>query len=234
MAVETFSSAQVVDLVPRQSNRRSHAVFVALQKEIVLGVLKPDQVLTELDLAERFNCSQGTVREALLQLSEEGLVNRQPHRGTRVAPCRSHDARALLQIRREVECGYLSRVLERTDDALLARLRELLDGMRNAARDNDEYRLSVHDRAFHLTLFETADLALVTPILARCLIHNHRFKILNSKPNRALVETAERHLPIIAALEQRDEGGLHQVLSHHIATIVDLGPDLTLGEGSAR
>ena len=99
--------------------------------------------------------------------------------------------------------------------------------MRNAARDMDEYRLSVHDRAFHTTLFATADLPLVVPILTRCLIHNHRFKILNSQPNRALEETAERHVPIIEALRERDLEHLHAVLGHHISTIVDFGPDLT-------
>ncbi|SFE04077.1 GntR family transcriptional regulator [Roseivivax sediminis] len=235
MAVESFNQDPVSDLVPRQSSRRSHTLFVELQKEIVLGILAPDSTLTELDLAQRFGCSQGTVREALMQLSEEGLVKRQPNRGTRVAPCPADDARALLTLRREVECTHLDRVVERTDAHLLADMRALLDAMRNAARDGDEYGLSVRDRAFHTRLFEAADLPLVTPILTRCLIHAHRFKILNSQPNRALEETAERHRPIVEALEARDRARLHDLLAHHIATIVDFGPDLTGGaaEGDA-
>lgn len=233
MAVESFSQEQVSDPVPRQSSRRSHTLFVALQKEIVLGILAPDRTLTELDLAQRFGCSQGTVREALMQLNEDGLVKRQPNRGTRVAPCRADDARALLNLRREVECAHLDRVIERADGRLTADLRALLDAMRNAARDNDEYGLSVRDRAFHTRLFEAAALPLVAPILTRCLIHAHRFKILNSTPNRALTETAERHLPIIEALEARDCDQLHDLLAHHIATIVDFGPDLTDGSGAA-
>lgn len=235
MAVESFSQDTVWDLVPPQSSRRSHTIFVALQKEIVLGILAPERTLTELDLAQRFGCSQGTVREALMQLNEEGLVKRQPNRGTRVAPCPADDARALLNLRREVECAYLDRVVERTDARLVADLRALLDAMRNAARDGDEYGLSVRDRAFHTRLFEAADLPLVTPILTRCLIHAHRFKILNSQPNRALTETAERHLPIVEALDARDRDLLRDLLAHHIATIVDFGPDLTGGptEGGA-
>lgn len=229
MALESFSTPTVVDLVPRQSSRRSHAVYVALQKEIVLGSLAPEIALTELDLAERFHCSQSTVREALMQLNEEGLVKRLPHRGTLVAPCNAPDARALLTIRREVECGYLERVVEFMTDDVRMVLRDSLNAMRNAARDNDEYLLSVHDRVFHTALFSAADLPLVQPILTRCLIHNHRFKILNSKPNRALEETAERHVPIIDALKAQDVERLRDVLGHHIATIVDFGPDLTNG-----
>lgn len=227
MAVESFNTPSVTELVPRQSSRRSHVLFVALQKEIVLGVLPPEQALTELDLAQRFQCSQGTVREALMQLNEEGLVKRLPNRATHVAPCHADDARALLGLRRAVECDHLDRVVARADDRLRADLGDFLNAMRNAARDGDEYLLSVYDRAFHTRLFDAADLPLVAPILTRCLIHNHRFKILNSRPNRALEETAERHVPILAALDARDVNQLRNLLAHHIATIVDFGPDLT-------
>ncbi|WP_108258189.1 GntR family transcriptional regulator [Mangrovicoccus ximenensis] len=230
MAVESFSTSPLADFVPRQSSRRSHAVFVALQREIVLGSLAPGLALTELDLAQRFGCSQGTVREALMQLNEEGLVKRLPNRGTHVAPCHAADARALLQLRREIECRHLDRVVERSDARLMSGLHGHLNAMRNAARDGDEYLLSVQDRAFHARLFEAADLPLVSPILTRCLIHAHRYKILNSQPNRALEETAERHVPILAALEARDVERLQALLAHHIATIVDFGPDLTGAE----
>ncbi len=223
MAVESFSAIQP----PRRGNRRSEALFDALEQEIVLGRLAPEQALTEMDLAARFDCSQGTVREALMRLAEEGLVNRQPNRGTHVAACYADDARALLRIRREIECSYLGRVVARADAALERDLRAGLDAMRNAARTGDEYALSVQDRAFHARLFAAADLPLVAPMLTRCLIHNHRYKILNSQPNRALAATAERHVPILDALIARDEPALRELLAHHIATIVDFGPDLS-------
>lgn len=227
VGTDTFSSTAVINLVPRQSSRRSHAVYVTLQREIVLGVLPPESALIELELADRFGCSQSTVREALMQLNEEGLVKRLPHRGTHAAPCNAADARALLTIRRQVECGYLDRVMARADPGLDAALHQQVNAMRNAARDHDEYLLSVHDRAFHATLFSAADLPLVAPILTRSLIHNHRYKILKSQPNRALEETAERHAPILEAVLSRDVDRLGDLLSHHIRTIVDFGPELT-------
>ncbi|MCR8726475.1 GntR family transcriptional regulator [Frigidibacter sp. ROC022] len=226
MAAESFDTPTTTGRALRPSARRSHQVFEALQQEIVLGTLEPSSALTELDLAQRFGCSQGTIREALMRLNEEGLVNRQPNRGTYVAPCAADDARALLEIRRGIECNHLVRVVASTDATLLGELRASLDAMRNAARDGDEYRLSTHDRGFHARIFAAADLPLLAPILNRCLIHNHRYKILNSQPNRALEETAERHVPIISALAQGDVDQLRQLLDHHITTIVDFGPDL--------
>ena len=230
MAVETFSTPfPETDHFLRPSNRRSHAVYVSLQRDIVLGTLAPGRVLTEMDLAQRFQCSQGTVREALIRLSNEGLVNRQPHRGTLVAPCASDDAFALIAVRRHLECDYVSRIVERSGADLISALVAQLEAMRTAAAQDDEYRLSVHDRAFHTALFEAADLPLLVPLLERCLIHNHRFKISSLDPNRSLQETAERHVPIIEAVEAEDARHMRDVLDHHIATIVDVDAELIRG-----
>jgi DNA-binding GntR family transcriptional regulator len=66
---------------------KSAEVFDGLKRMIMLGEVAPGLALLELELAQRFQCSQGTVREALLALQEEGLVHRLPHKGTRVADC---------------------------------------------------------------------------------------------------------------------------------------------------
>lgn len=214
----------------RPTGRRSQAVFATLQKDILLGSLRPRDILLELDLAHRFDCSQSTVREALLRLQEDGLVIRMSQRGTVVADCNGDDARELLRIRHDIECRGVMRAMERFDDGLKDALVAELEAMRAAAAAKDEFGLSIHDRAFHLTLFSAAALPAVQPILSRCLLHNHRYKIANSEPNRALDETAERHLVIIEALSSGDAQAARTALSHHIATIVDFGPSIFHGE----
>ena len=209
---------------------RGEAILAQLQADIMLGRLAPGRLLPELDLARRFGSSQGPVREALLKLQEEGLVHRMPHRGTQVADCRGDDARELIRIRHDIECRAVGRIIERQEDALTAALDEELEAMRGAAGAGDEYLLSVHDRRFHARLFAAADLPALQAILGRCLIHNHRYKILNSQPNRALRETADRHVVIIDAFRARDAEAARRALSHHIATIVDWGPKSIEGE----
>lgn len=209
-----------------RSAKRSHVIFESLQKEIMLGQLPPGTAILELDLASRFECSQSTVREALMFLQTDGLVERLHHRGTFVADSRLEDARELILIRHDIECRGVKRVLNRFGPLLRKELEADLDGMRAAAREDDEYQLSLHDRNFHLNLYNAADMPTVRPILRRCLIHNHRFKILNSEPNRGLMETAERHVAILDALAAGDEANAVQALSHHITTIVDFGPSI--------
>ncbi len=191
---------------------RSVDVFDALKRDIMLGGLAAGEILVELDLAARFGCSQGPVREALLQLQEEGLVLRQGHRGTRVSDCTADEAIEMFRMRQSIECRGVTRALKRPGRTLMAELASLLAAMEQAAADDDEYRLPA-----------------IEPILHRCLIHNHRFKISRFAGARDLVATAGRHRSILEAVERGDEASAVAALGHHIATIVDLGPDVFAG-----
>ena len=205
---------------------KSAEVFDGLKRMIMLGEVGPGVALLELELAQRFLCSQGTVREALLALQEEGLVHRQPHRGTRVADCTEDEAVEMFRLRHGIETRGVVRVLRRPDPALLPDLKGLIEGMEARARAGDEYGQTELDRAFHRRLFRAAGLPAVEPLLHRCILHNHRFKITRSGEKRDLLATARRHRTIVEALEARDEAALVAAIGHHIETIVDFGPSL--------
>lgn len=205
---------------------KSAQAFDALKRDIMLGDLPPGEMLTELELADRFGCSQGTVREALLQLQEEGLVWRNGHRGTQVSDCTIDEAVEMFRVRQQIEGSGIVRVMRHPSRTLVANLNEMIDGMVEAAESDDELRLAAFDRDFHRRLFRDAGLPALDAILQRCLIHNHRFKISRTTTPRDLMATALRHRPIVAAISQGDAPAAIAALHHHIATIVDLGPNV--------
>ena len=217
------SIRQSIRAVPQKG--RGEMVEAALRKAIVLGTFQPGAVLREMDLAERFDCAQGTVREALMRLSEEGLVSRRARRDTHVAPASLDDMDELLRIRHDIECRAARRIIAADDPALLPDLGHFLQSMRLAALEGDEYALLEQDCQFHLRLFEAAATPMVEPVLQRCLVHTQRYKVLNTVPGqRDLLNTANRHVAIIEAVETGQPEPLTRALSHHIATIVDFGP----------
>jgi len=205
---------------------KSGEVYEAVKRDIMLGELPPGEPLIEMELAALFGCSQGPVREALLQLQEEGLVIRQGHRGTRVASCTADEAVEMFRLRQSIECRGVIRAVQHPSRTLVADLKRLVEDMEDAARAGDEYRLAEFDRDFHRRLLRDANLPALDPILHRCLVHNHRFKISQSKQERDLVATARRHVAIVEAVERSDATTAVQALAHHIATIVDLGPEV--------
>ncbi|MCT8997360.1 GntR family transcriptional regulator [Chelativorans intermedius] len=205
---------------------KSAEVFEGIKRAIMLGEVVPGEALLELELAEYFGCSQGTVREALLNLQDEGLVVRMGHRGTRVSDCTRDEAVEMFRLRHGIETRGIRRAVQRINDKGLEELRHYLSAMIKAARAKDEYALADFDRSFHMSLFQAADLPAVEPLLSRCILHNQRFKILRSGEQRDLNVTARRHEVIIEALEARDEEAAIRAISHHVATIVDFGPAL--------
>ncbi|WP_454855016.1 GntR family transcriptional regulator [Rhizobium binxianense] len=200
--------------------------FNALKRDILLGTLPAGTALTELDLASHFGCSQGTVREALLQLQEEGLVLRQGHRGTQVSGCTEDEAVEMFRVRQQIECNGIVRVLKAPSRTLVRDLKDLFGEMQEAARQDDELELASFDRDFHRRIFQDANLPALDPILHRCLVHNHRFKISRSTAPRDLMATALRHGSIIESIEEGSVAKAAAAMRHHIATIVDLGPDV--------
>jgi GntR family transcriptional regulator, rspAB operon transcriptional repressor len=218
------NSRQLRETRGRQA--KSAQAFDALKRDIMLGDLPPGEILTELELAERFGCSQGTVREALQQLQEEGLVWRNGHRGTQVSDCTEAEAIEMFRVRQQIEGNGIVRVMRHPSRSLVADLNEMIGGMIDAAEADDELRLAAFDRDFHRRLFRDAALPALDPILQRCLIHNHRFKISRTLTPRDLMATALRHRPLVAAIEQKSAAAAIAALHHHIATIVDFGPNI--------
>jgi DNA-binding GntR family transcriptional regulator len=191
-----------------------------VKRRIMMNELKPGEVLTELGLARGLGCSQGTVREALFRLQEDGLVTRAGRRGTTVTRLDPDEAQEILALRKRIETrGALKAVLS-VDDKALARLDALELEMEDVASKDDEPRLTELDIAFHQMLFSLSGLEALEQILTRCMLHAHRWRLWAPSHRRPLMETARRHRPILAKLAAKDGEGLAEALGHHIDTIV--------------
>src|SRR3954467_15466862 len=84
-------------------SRRSDEVYRGLRRQIILAELPAGQQLVELEVARQMNCSQSTVREALMRLKEDGLIVRQGYRGTVVASVSAEEGQESLDIRARIE-----------------------------------------------------------------------------------------------------------------------------------
>ena len=201
--------------------KRGHAIQGELRRRIVLNEWQPGSVLTELALAAELSSSQASIREALLRLEGEGMVTRSGHQGTTVTDLDAAAATEILGLRRRIEGRAAKAVIQRRSAADMARLHVLLGDMREAANDNDVWAMVRADTEFHLALFRIAGLHVMEPILSRCILHTHRFRLWAPWHRRPLRDTADRHLPILAALENGDAAGLKREVEHHLDTIVD-------------
>jgi DNA-binding GntR family transcriptional regulator len=200
--------------------RPSDVVYYVVKRRIMLNELRPEAVLTELGLAHEVGCSQGTVREALLRLQEEGLVTRSGRRGTLVTRLTPDEAQEMLALRRRLELKGAPRAARAVTEPALAEISAIARNMHAAAQAGDEYQLIEADKDFHMAIFRLSGLNALAPILARSILHSHRYKLWAPGHSRPLVDTAARHDVLLDRLAARDGPGLCKAMGAHIDTTV--------------
>ena len=157
--------------------RKTDRVYDFLKRSILFRRLAPGHQLLEQSLAAEFACSQSTVREALLRLCEDGLVERRGYQGTVVTGTSLAEAAEMVRVRLSIERTVARSIavigVDHDRDALDAVLGEM-DAAHSAG---DLYRGSELDRQFHARLARSAGMELLSPILRRCALHIHRFTL---------------------------------------------------------
>ena len=88
-------------ILPAQLERR---VYERVRDEIVSGALRPGEQLVEARIAADLGVSKTPVREALIRLQRDGLVEIEPYRGARVLEPSATDIREILELRLLIEC----------------------------------------------------------------------------------------------------------------------------------
>jgi DNA-binding GntR family transcriptional regulator len=200
---------------------RAPRVLAELRRRIVMNELTPGAVVTELGLAAELACSQSSVREALLRLEGEGLALRAGRQGTTITDLDADSAAEMLSLRRRIELRGARRAARRLGSGEVKALATIQERMEQAAEAADEWGVLECDMDLHLTLFRASGLYAMEPILARCMLHSHRFHLWAPWHRRSLAETAFRHRPILAALESGDAAALVRELAAHLDTMVE-------------
>jgi DNA-binding GntR family transcriptional regulator len=184
-----------------------------LRNEVLTGQLNAGESLREESLARRFGVSRGPIRDALLQLSQEGLLQSRPNCGAKVAPEPSNAIQPLvIPLRRQIEAYCLELIfptLTADDDR---RLDENLHRLREACQIGEMAAVVEHDMAFHRWFVErTGDpdllkmwLTVVTRMRLRYTRH----------PN--LMDSFAEHEAVVGAVHHRDQTAAVEALAANI------------------
>ncbi|MEM6357256.1 MAG: GntR family transcriptional regulator [Pseudomonadota bacterium] len=194
-----------------------------LRDDVLFRRLPPGAQLTEQALAARLGCSQGTVREALLRLAEEGLVERRSYRGTVVTETTLAEAAALVRMRLAIEAEVARRLSHSGLGDASEAVDALLAGMDTAHDAGDLSRCSDLDRAFHVALCRAAGLPLLCPVLGRAALHMHRFTLGGVEVPRAFREEAgvgHEHRALLNTVLAAGPDGAARAMAEHVATLL--------------
>lgn len=144
-------------LSPVTSVSRRDAVMNEIRRAIVIGNLKPGEKLTENRLSASLNVSRPTMREALTQLAQEGLLIQEPYRGLRVADV---EPRAVLDIARTrvaLDLLAVQDILADPTGSRLGRVQTAWAGYDALPFDADPIEAHEAHIAFHRRIWEASE-----------------------------------------------------------------------------
>ena len=192
-------------------------VYSTLKDAIQSCSLAPGTRLTLDDLAEQLKVSRVPVREALLQLQVEGLVEMVPHAGAVVSPISLDSIYELFLILEEMEVLAGRVVAERASLEDLAGLEEILEDMAAAIAADNVERWSALNTEFHKEISRVSGMPFLQQITEKALEKWDRMRryFLTEVLHERTKQAHQEHREIYVALKEGDVAAVEQNLRTH-------------------
>jgi DNA-binding GntR family transcriptional regulator len=201
----------------------SIAATELIRQAIIDGRLNPGQRLKEEELARELGISRTPVREALLMLQAEGLVDAAPNRSATVHSYSAEDLDDLYKLRAVLEGYATRRAAARLADETIADLRESCERFEGILGDGAEMgELVKENLLFHQTILDGAGSARLTTMVRQVieLPLVYRSYVWYSAEQQRI--SGHYHSQITRALEARDAERAELIMKEHIFEARDL------------
>lgn len=203
--------------LPILHRKKAELVYEHLREQIVNGTYAPGQRMMLAEVAAGLGLSQMPVREALLRLQQDGLLESEPHKGMRVSPVSLADAAELFEVRGELEGLAAARAAVAGDPTLVADLTAINLAFSRALADGPDYpAMGAANWAFHRRILAAAGNGQLARMLEDVWTRSLRYRLGYQRiPGRALRTIAE-HEAIMAGLGAGDPQAARQAAVGHI------------------
>ena len=183
---------------------------------IVAGELALGAQLSESSLATELGISKTPVREALLRLKLDGLVDIHPQRGSFVFRLSEEEVAEICRFREIVERAALAEAMLRDRDALVQRLDDNVRAMVRAHRNREMRKLPQLDAEFHNAILELCGNAYLRAAygLIEHKIHALRWRL--PVENEQITHCQHNHAVIIRQIREGSVAKAQATLRHHI------------------
>lgn len=223
MTSKTLNMNAVEERLIKLSGKKSDLAYDALKQAIVLRQYEPGRQIKEQVVAKEFQCSQSTVREALIKLSTDGLVKRTGYHGTYVTDTTLEEATALVRVRLTIERSVAVQLYVRRNILDQTSINVILTAMDAAHESGDLFKSSELDRDFHTQLAIMAGMEQLAPVLQRCALHIHRFTLGGVEVSRYFFQEAgvgQEHRELFQSLVQGTARQSERAMAQHLARVL--------------
>jgi DNA-binding GntR family transcriptional regulator len=202
----------------RKPNYRERVVDV-LRAALVSGELRPGEVYSAPALAPRLGVSATPVREAMLELAKEGLVDIVPNKGFRVTVVSDKQLDEYTHVRSLIEIPTTVGLATTADLDDLKALRPLAMEIVDAAAKGDLIEYIGADLTFHLSLLALAGNEHLVDVVRDLRRRARLYGLTALVEAGRLRASAEEHLELVDALLARDPERVREVMTRHLGHV---------------
>ena len=204
---------------PRTATAASR-IYADLRAELVSLARRPGEPISEGDIASSYGVSRTPVREAILKLSDEGLVEIFPQSGINVSRIPIAALPEAIVIRRALEETTTRLTAELATPSQILALHSILERQREAdvARDREAFHQA--DELFHATIAEIARYPGIWRLIQQVKVHVDRYRRLTLPQKGRIGRTITEHEAILGAIEAHDAISARAAMEAHLERLL--------------
>jgi DNA-binding GntR family transcriptional regulator len=210
---------------PVASVSRRDGVINEIRRAVVLGTIRPGEKLTEVQLSEWLNVSRPTVREALNQMAQEGLLVQEPYRGLRVATLDAAAIMDLANTRMALDMLAVAAILEDTSGRRMAMVEASWADYSKVEMDPDPVIRHESHVAFHRSLWAASENALLLRLWPVTEAHLTIILAQDQAARADPVRAHQVHEKLVEAIRTKDLDVIRAAFTEHtMRSAVELIP----------
>ncbi len=204
------------------------SVYHSLRRNIVNLRLKPGEALNIKSIAIKLGVSRTPVRDAILRLAKEGLVDVMPQRGTRVSLIDSDRVEEERFVRACLEERVLELFLDSYSSGEQVRLANNLELQKECQKAGDPLSFLEHDDAFHGIFFQAVGKLLSWELIQNLSGHYRRVRLLSLMDRDLLGEIINEHSGLLACILRSDRMGALNAARSHASKVTEVAKKLSI------
>ncbi|RCK68851.1 GntR family transcriptional regulator [Desertihabitans brevis] len=181
--------------------------------------MRPGVVYSAPTLGSMFDVSATPVREAMLDLVREGMVEALPNKGYRVTEVGDEELDAITEVRLLLEPPMVGRAVPLVPAEELPRLRALAEEIVDGVRRSELPAYVEADRRFHLALLEHAGNPVLNRLVSDLRARTRLFGLAPLLESGRLEASAQEHHELLDLVEAGDAAGAEALMVRHIGHV---------------
>jgi DNA-binding GntR family transcriptional regulator len=194
----------------------SAKIYADLRAELIALQRRPGEAISEAEIALYYGVSRTPVREAILKLADDGLIDIFPQSGIYVSRIPIAALPEAILIRKALEETTARLAAERATPSQILTLHAIVERQReaDAARDSDAFHHA--DELFHATIAEIAGHPRIWTLIQQVKLQVDRYRRLTLPQTGRVAGVITEHAAILATIEARDPARARLAMEAHL------------------